>query len=184
MPCISTIAPTKSQKFLDELIEVKNNLYSNGHFQIQFSIHSTNEDVRKKIIPYDIWSLKKIAEYGEKFFVVGDRKITLNFAAEKNNPLDIEKISSIFNPEKYIIKITPINPTESVKAHAIHSLITSKDDKQANALTKGLGKKGFETIMSIGELEENEIGSNCGQHALKFINGTFKIEQFQKFDEK
>ncbi|MEE9410171.1 MAG: radical SAM protein, partial [Candidatus Heimdallarchaeota archaeon] len=43
MPCISTIAPRGAEKFLENLIEIKDKYYSNGNFQLQFSIHSTNE---------------------------------------------------------------------------------------------------------------------------------------------
>ncbi len=183
MPCISTIAPSNANKFMDEMIEIKKELYSNGHFQLQFSIHSTDEDVRKQVIPYKIWSLEEIASYGEAFWQKGDRKITLNFAAEKGNPLDPDKLLEVYDPKKFFIKITPINPTEKAKAHSLLSMISPETGEFAKQKIKAIEDKGFDVLLSIGELEENHIGSNCGQHALKFENGTFTIEEFQKYEE-
>lgn len=183
MPCISTIAPSNATKFMDEMLEIKNDLYSNGHFQLQFSLHSTDEDVRKKVIPYKIWTLEEIAAYGEAFWKKGDRKITLNFAAEKGNPLVPDRLLEVYDPKKFFIKITPINPTEIAKAHSLQSMISPETGEFAKQKIKAIQDKGFDVLLSIGELEENHIGSNCGQHALKFENGTFTIEEFQKYEE-
>ena len=181
IPCISTIAPVKSKQFMNEMLEIKNALYTDGQFQLQFSIHSTDEKTRKEVIPYKIWSLEEIANYGEKFWNKGDRKVTLNFAVEKSNPLEPEVLAKIFDPKKFFIKITPINPTEIVKAHNIQSLITPESGEFAKQKIKEIEKLGFEVLLSIGELEENHIGSNCGQNALKFQNGTYTIGDFQKY---
>lgn len=184
MPCISTIAPSNANKFMDEMLEIKKELYSNGHFQLQFSIHSTDEDTRKQVIPYKIWTLEEIATYGEAFWQKGDRKITLNFAAEKGNPLDPERLLEVYDPKKFFIKITPINPTEKAKAHSLQSMISPETGEFAKKKIRAIEDKGFDVLLSIGELEENHIGSNCGQHALKFENGTFTIEEFQKYEEE
>jgi len=183
MPCISTIAPSNAQNFMDEMIEVKDEFYSGGNFQLQFSIHSTDEEVRRKVIPYKIWNLDEIAEYGDIFYKNGDRKITLNFAAEKTNPLDPERLREVFDPQKFFIKITPINPTGIAKAHSLQSLIDVETGEFAKQKIKAIEAIGYDVLLSIGELEENHIGSNCGQHALKFINGTYRIEDFQKYDK-
>ncbi len=182
IPCISTIAPIKSREFLNDLIEIKDNHYSNGFFQLQFSIHSTDEETRRKVIPYKIWTLEEIAAYGEHYWKKGDRKITLNFAAEKNNPLEPEKLIEIFDPNKFFLKITPINPTGIAKAHNLQSMISVETGEFAKQKIKTLEDLGFDVLLSIGELEENHIGSNCGQHALKFQNGTYSIEQYQKYN--
>ncbi len=183
IPCISTIAPEKATNFMEKMIEIKNNHYSNGHFQLQFSIHSTDKQVRKKIIPYKIWSLEEIATYGDSFWNKGDRKITLNFAAEKRNPLVPERLAELYDPNRFFIKITPINPTEKAKAHSLQSMISPETGEFAKQKIKEIQDHGFEVLLSIGELEENHIGSNCGQHALKFENGTYTIEEFQRYQD-
>ncbi len=183
MSCISTIAPLKGTDFMEELIKIKHNLYLNGDFQLQFSIHTTDEKIRNKIIPYPKWSLKQISEYGERFLNGNGRKITLNFAAEKNYPIDAEKIAELFNPKKFLIKLTPLNPTEAVKINGFHSLINPNNTNNLNDLIQNLQDLGFATILSIGELEENLIGSNCGQIALKYEKGTYNIEEFMPFQQ-
>ena len=183
IPCISTIAPRKAKKFMQELLEIKNNLYSNKLFQLQFSIHTTDENLRNKIIPYPKLTLKEIAGIGESFINGRERKITLNFAGNKNYPINQEIIAELYDPKKFLIKLTPLNPTESVKNNRFQSLIDPEDLNHANQLVESFKERGFETILSIGELEENLIGSNCGQHALKCENGDYNIEEFMTFRE-
>lgn len=164
IPCVSTIAPTGQDDFFNNLINIKNNQYTNGNFQLQFSIHCTDEDLRNKLIPTNKWNFKEIADYGEKFYKQGDRKITLNFAISKQFPVDPNIIEKYFNPEKFLIKITPLNPTNNVEKNALDSALDTDNPDSINDLVKGFRNKGFEVIISIGELEENQIGSNCGQY--------------------
>jgi hypothetical protein len=35
---------------------------------------------------------------------------------------------------------------------------------------------GYEVILSIGDLDENKIGSNCGQHVMNFLKNKVKFE--------
>jgi 23S rRNA (adenine2503-C2)-methyltransferase len=81
MPSISTVAPAGCRNFFERLLEIKQRVYANGHFQFQFSLHSTDPQLRDVIIPVRKWSFSEMAEYGERFYVNGDRKITLNFAS-------------------------------------------------------------------------------------------------------
>lgn len=183
MPCISTIAPRKGTNFMEELLKIKRELYSKGNFQLQFSIHSSDEKMREKIIPYPKWNLQEIAQYGERFFEIPDRKVTLNFAVEKNNILDVKKIAKIFDQEKFFIKLTPINPTEIVKQRNLESLITPENKELAKKLVNSFEEEGFDTLLSIGELEENKIGSNCGQQAIKYEDGKFITLEYMPFQE-
>ena len=176
MPCISTIAPKGSEKFLKELIEIKNQLYSNGSFQLQFSIHSTNEDERKKWMSPNIWSLKKIADYGELWFKEGDRKITLNFAVAEDSEINPDIILEFFDPSKYWIKLTPVNPTDRAIHNKLQSGIT-EENSEFIPLLEEFRKRGFEASISIGEWEENEIGSNCGQFATKYQDNEVIIRE-------
>ena len=167
IPTISTVAPfcSKTEFFLERLITIKNKLYSNGKFQLQFSIHSTNTNIRDNIIPIKKWGFTKIASYGEKFYSDSDRKITLNFALASSSPLEALELKKYFDPNKFLIKITPVNPTVTA---AKHQLTSYTADLQKLALT--IKQAGYDVIVSIGELEENKIGSNCGQYIKTFLN--------------
>jgi len=169
IPCISTVAPVKTDSFFSKLTHIKNRYYPDGHFQMQFSIHSTDSAIRDKFIPIKKWLLPQIAKYGERFFKKGDRKIALNFALAENVPIDINILSEYFNPEKFIIKLTPVNPTISARQNKINNILFSDSEDIALRLVSSLKEKDFEVIVSIGELEENRIGSNCGQLVKSFI---------------
>ena len=176
MPCISTIAPKNSDEFLQELIEIKDQFYSNGNFQLQFSIHSTDQAEREKWMTKNIWDLAKIADFGEKWYRKGDRKITLNFAVAADSKINPEIVAHIFNPEKYWIKLTPVNPTNKAKDNKLQSGITV-ENLDIFPLVKEFRKLGFGAAISIGEWEENDIGTNCGQFATQYTNGRVSIRE-------
>lgn len=176
MACISTIAPKKCQGFFGKLMDIKNRLYANGNFQMQFSVHSTDEKERDDLMPIPKFTLQDIREYGDQFFKPGDRKITLNFALATRSPFDVNTLISIFNPEKFMFKITPLNPTYNVQRNRLESYIDArKPDKSYQALDK-LQSHGFDVLVSIGENEENLIGSNCGQYVLRHLEETEKLK--------
>jgi 23S rRNA (adenine2503-C2)-methyltransferase len=164
MPSISTVAPVGRERFFDEILRIKNEQYTGGRFQMQFSIHTTDDEARRKLIPIKTLSLEQIAAYGDKFFKDGDRKITLNFATAKGFPLDPSRLTRHFSPNRFIIKLTPINPTEAAKASGFESLVDPTDNDACQKAVERFTQYGFETILSIGELDENEIGSNCGMY--------------------
>jgi len=163
IPSISTVAPKNSEGFLERLIHIKNKHYNNGRFQFQFSIHTTDLTKRNKLIPISTLNFEEMADYGGRFFKTGDKKITLNFAMSKGNPVDVDVIRRYFNPEKFIIKLTPINPTKSALCNELISEIDAYNPASADKIVNDFRAEGFDVILSIGEVEENKIGSNCGQ---------------------
>lgn len=170
LPSFSTIAPHGCEDFFTRLIAIKNKLYAGGNFQMQFSIHTTDQQLRAKLIPIKKWDFSQLADYGAKFYVAGDKKITLNFALAKNSPVCVKELKKYFDPNVFIIKITPINPTINSTNNNIESyFVTGAANEDTNKLVDQLRAAGYEVILSIGELEENQIGSNCGQYVRKFI---------------
>lgn len=167
MACLTTIAPIGCEAFFESLLKIKQKLYSKGKFQLQFSIHTTDQRKRDLLIPTKKWGFEKIAQYGGRFFEAGDRKITLNFAAIDDFPVNPEVIKKKFNPKKFLIKFTPLNPTANVKKNNLASFIKQRFDEKKEELFEQLEKAGFEVILSIGDMEENNIGSNCGQSIKK-----------------
>ncbi|HIE05866.1 MAG TPA: radical SAM protein [bacterium (Candidatus Stahlbacteria)] len=160
--CLSTIAPQGSEDFFDRLMEIKKRRYPK-RFQLQFSIHSTDVRIRNRLIPFPKWDLEKIGRYGEEFYDRGGRKVTLNFAVGDGIVIDPDKLLKIFNPDAFLIKITPINPTIAATKHGLKTDITVLPE-----VVERIRSSGFEVIFSIGELEENRIGSNCGQYFRRY----------------
>ena len=164
LPSISTIAPRGCDNFWEKLKDVKNRLYTEGRFQMQFSIHSSSEKARHDLVPCSTWSFAEMSEWGEEFFSPGDRKISLNFAAVRGYPVDPAVIADLFSPEYFMIKLTPVNPTHSSRNHGLTGIIDPDFPETADELVSGFQNAGFDTILSIGETRENRIGSNCGMY--------------------
>ncbi len=164
IPSISTVAPKGCDDFLKALVKIKNEHYSAGRFQMQFSLHTTDARARRRLIPIHTLSLEDIAAWGDRFFVSGDRKITLNFAATKGFPLNPEELTPLFSAERFLIKLTPVNPTRAAMRAGLEGLIDPAEESTCRGIADQFRSAGFETILSIGELEENSIGSNCGMY--------------------
>ena len=117
--------------------------------------------------------------HSKDFYTQGDRKITLNFALADNMPLDPEVLLEYFNPDKFIIKITPVNPTAKAVQNKLSSYISTqnaKKNKKEYSIVNNLNEAGYDVILSIGELEENKIGSNCGQYLTNYQKESLNIK--------
>ncbi len=172
MPCISTVAPRGQDEFFEKLVWIKSRRYPPGWFRLQFSIHSTYPKERSSLVPIKTWSLEEIAEYGGRFVWRGDAKICLNFAPARNATISAVALREVFDPSLFLVKLTPINPTDSAQGRHEDSLIVpDPQGPDGEDLVRSLRDRGFEVIVSVGEPEENVIGSNCGQMATRFIDG-------------
>ncbi len=177
MPCVSTIAPKGRNEFFSELIKIKNELYGDGRFQLQFSVHTTDNGKRDILIPANKWGFDDIAKFGEEYYREGDRKITLNFAVAKGYPVDAGVIRDHFDPGVFFIKITPLNPTENVAKNELSSAIDPHLLESSKGIVNDFESQGFDVLLSIGELEENNIGSNCGQFVSVLRESGYEIRE-------
>ena len=171
IPSISTIAPHGCDAFFKRLLEIKDRLYSHGRFQFQFSLHSTDQQYRDRLIPVKKWDFARMAAYGEHFYQSGDRKITLNFALASDAPVDAKVLLDYFDPQRYLVKITPVNPTLRARRNGLVSFVDPCLPKSGDAVVRHLSEAGYQVIISIGVVEENLIGSNCGQYVLNVLEG-------------
>jgi len=176
MPSLSTIAPHGRDAFFERLADTKDRLYANGRFQFQFSIHSTDAALRDQLIPVRKWDFARMATYGERFLRPGDRKITLNFALAEGMPVEPEVLLRYFDPEHYLVKITPVNPTCHAVQNGLVSYVEPHNPDSARPLAEKLSASGYEVIVSIGEVIENQIGSNCGQYVLKYLESQAQVK--------
>jgi 23S rRNA (adenine2503-C2)-methyltransferase len=168
IPCIATIGPKESRHWFSELLTVRDLFHD---FQLQFSVNSTDEVWRDVIMPYPKMSLGQLADYGQSFYRPGQRKAVLNFALQPGWPLDAVELRKKFDPKYFAVKLTPTNPTATGRENGLElnedlGAITGKMEEKA----RDLEQQGFLVIRSIGELEENRIGSNCGQAVKSFVD--------------
>ncbi|MBU0684236.1 MAG: radical SAM protein [Candidatus Thermoplasmatota archaeon] len=183
---MSTVAPgTKpAREFFEKLIAVKERHYAHGRFQLQFSIHTTDMKMRDELIPTKKWSLEEIAAYGAKFTRPdeGDKKVTLNFAPAVGYPIDAGLLREHFDPSLFMIKLTPLNPTVRGHEESLRSAIDPHDRRTSDRIVEPLKREGFDVVLSIGELEENRIGSNCGQFIQRALNARERPSESYELD--
>ena len=184
---LSTIGPSgnSARRFFNELIDIKDKYYPDGRFQMQFSIHTTDEARRDELIPAKKLSLDEIAAYGRRFSSHdgGDKKITLNFAPAEGYPIDARVVRRHFDPSMFVIKLTPLNPTVRSHQESLKSAIDPYDRGSSEDLIEAFKGQGFDVILSIGEPEENLIGSNCGQFVQRALASDARPEKGYKLEK-
>jgi len=184
MPSVSTVAPAGTDKFFSRLLDIKQEQYAAGHFQFQVSLHTTDAELRDRFIPVKKWDFARIGEYGERFYAPGDRKITLNFALAEGTPVDPQVLLRYFDPAKFLIKITPLNPTYRARENELISYINPLNAEQKYEVIQELQAGGYQVILSIGEMEENLIGSNCGQYLRRHLSADEPMENGYTYQVK
>lgn len=175
LPSLSTVAPVGCAAFFDELVRLKRDCYPEGRFQLQFSLHTTDAAARRRLVPVRCWTMAQMADYGQRFHARGDRKITLNFAACAEHPIVPARIADHFDPETFLIKITPLNPTSRGAKSELSSRIDPQVPDSGRDLVEEFQSLGYRVILSLGEVEENAIGSNCGQFVSEIVRGQRQV---------
>jgi 23S rRNA (adenine2503-C2)-methyltransferase len=171
IPSLSTVAPYGTDRFFERLLDVRERVYRTGRFQLQFSIHTTDEELRDRLMPIRKWRLCHIGRYGERFYSGTGRKVTLNFALAQRMPVDPDILLEHFDPDVFVVKITPINPTYRARESGLASRLHPDRDPQSDDIVNRLRESGYQVFPSIGEPEENLIGSNCGQYVIEHLRG-------------
>ena len=166
IPSLSSVAPQGTEAFFEQLLGIKKRLYDDN-FQLQFSIHSTDMSYRDWLIPVKKWPFEKIAAYAERFYSPGGKKVTLNFAYSAQTEIAPPVLLRYFDTGKFLIKITPVNPTGKAASNNIESgIIPGVNDYP---VIREIEAAGYQVILSVGDLEENAIGSNCGQYVTTLL---------------
>lgn len=114
-PVVSTMLPranTKLENFLHVWCSIKNDLYG-GEAGLQLSINSTSDKQRLELFDSRSLSLSAISKIADKLPMPKGRKYTLNFPVTAQTILDAKELTSLFDKDKFIVKITPIHETAS-----------------------------------------------------------------------
>lgn len=169
MPCLATVAPAGRGRWFESLLEASGRF---ADFQLQFSMNTTDQAVRDRLMPYPKMGWREMAAWGEKIFRPGRRQPSLNFALSPGVSCQPEALVGQFDPRCFVVKLTPLNPTAAAGENRLECL---EGWERARGL---VGQKageflalGYQVIESVGNMEENEIGSNCGQMVRRRLAG-------------
>jgi len=163
-PVISTMLP-RTNHYLSDFIHlwctVKNDVY-NGEAGLQFSINSTDDIQRDEQFAWHSLSLREIAKLADDLPMPKGRKYTLNFAITKDTILDAAKLDSMFDREKFIVKITPIHQTNSAVANGFDVGSSYTDYDVYRQFEQPLLDLGWDVIVFVPSLEEDSDRITCG----------------------
>lgn len=123
-------------------------------FQINVSMHTTDEEKRKQMIGYDVlMSFKEIAEFGEEWNkVTGKRKVNLSFVLMDDNEVDIRKMKDMFNPEFFAIRFALYLPSSAETAEK-HPLSIIERMEGEVKIAKALGYECIESVAKDVEMK-------------------------------
>lgn len=166
-PVISTMLPKHNKnlkRYLQDWMYIKNEIYE-GNAGLQFSINSTNETERIKMFSNNALSLEEISEIGKTLDFPKGRKITLNFAVA-DYEIDAKRLKSLFNPEKFLVKLTPMHKTKTALENGIETSgeYTSMYPYLEHEIA--LKAEGFNVIVFIASEYEDLGRITCGNAIL------------------
>lgn len=163
-PVVSTMLP-RGNKNLKQFVlawcDIKNKDY-NGEAGLQFSINSTDDIQRATQFNGQSLSLDEISTLAKELPRPVGRKYTLNFAVTKDTILDAEKLTKLFDPKMFIVKITPIHETNAAIQNGF-DVTTSYDDYDVyRQFEQPLVKMGWDVIVFVPSHEEDSDRITCG----------------------
>lgn len=167
-PVVSTMLPKNNKNlipFLRDWIDIKNYDYR-GDAGLQFSINSTDDKQRDYLFSGNSLSLKEISEIGRLLPDPVGRKYALNFALADDTIIDADKLSELFSPHKFMVKITPLHKTDAcedndLKTSGGYDYFTPYKDKE-----QALIKAGFDVIVFVPSYDEDNGLITCGNAIL------------------
>lgn len=186
-PVLTTSLPRNFKKLglrIDEWVYIKNELY-NGQAGLQFSINSTDEDQRTQMFGDQQLHLEDFAKIVEKLPPPVSRKYCLNFAYSTDFIIDAKKISRLFDPEKFMCKITPIHNNNACRSNGIETIGGYDSWKPYQVPEEALKAEGFDVLVFVPSIDEEDGLVTCGNAVLggsklKYNEDVIKIEGIQK----
>lgn len=153
---VSTSAPKNMFLFFNQFIELSKRIDKVG---IQFSVHESNDQDRKRLIHTATTSLMSIGVLGEQWAVASGRKPFFNYCVHENNSSDknVAELLEHFNPDVWECTLSVI----CEKDNTMQNAITNKLD-----LLKRFSNKMLDAGYSIRVFNpagQDDIGGGCGQ---------------------
>jgi 23S rRNA (adenine2503-C2)-methyltransferase len=167
-PVLTTSLP-KSLKLLKPRIlawcDIKNN-YFRGQAGLQFSINSTDEDQRNEMFNGMQMQLEEFSKFAAELPEPIGRKYCLNFAYATGSIIDAKKLVSLFDPNKFMVKITPIHNNEACKKNGIETVDGYQSYAPYADVERSLIDVGFDVLVFVPSMDEEDGLVTCGNAVL------------------
>ena len=182
-PVLTTSLPRKFSGLAERLewwCRIKNGAF-NGQAGLQFSINSTNEDQRREMFGGQALTLEEFSVIARDLPEPVSRKYCLNFAFSTDFEIDAKKVKRLFNPNKFMCKITPIHNNTACRENGIKT-VGGYDSYTPYAQPEAdLINEGFDVLVFVPSIDEEDGLVTCGNavlggSSLRYDEGVIKIE--------
>ena len=167
-PVLTTSLPRKFRRLEENIIRwvsLKNHVY-NGQAGLQFSINSTDEDQRRAMFSGMSLTLPQLADIGARLPDPVSRKYCLNFAYSTDFVIDAPYLRSLFDPEKFMCKITPIHNNNACRENDIKTVGGYGSYHPYAKPEADLKAAGFDVLVFVPSMDEEEGLVTCGNAVL------------------
>ena len=137
---------------------------ADGDAGLQISVNSTDEAERKQMFNGNACTLEGVSLILEHEPVVG-RKITLNFAVA-DYTIDAKRLRKLFDPERFMVKLTPMHVTDACKMNNIQTPGDSTTLAPYEHHEEALKAEGFDVLVFVASRAEDEGRITCGNAIL------------------
>lgn len=167
-PVLTTSLPRKYGILESRIMEwchIKNDIY-NGQAGLQFSINSTNEEQRNTMFGGLSLTLQEFSKIAEKMPDPVSRKYCLNFAYSTDYEIDANIIKNLFDPDKFMCKITPIHNNNACIENGIKTVDGYEAFVPYAKPEKDLREAGFDVLVFVPSIDEEDGLVTCGNAIL------------------
>ena len=167
-PVLTTSLPRKFGSLKSRILEwceIKNDFY-NGQAGLQFSINSTDEAQRTEMFGDQQLHLEDLARIAEQMPEPISRKYCLNFAYSTDFVIHAEKVRNLFDPDKFMCKITPIHNNNACGRTGIKTEGGYESFRPYAEPERALKEAGFDVLVFVPSIDEEEGLVTCGNAIL------------------
>lgn len=167
-PVLTTMMPKKNKilkDYIDEWGHIKNECFD-GEANLQVSINSTNDEQRDDMYQGCTLSLEEIAAVVKDLPAPKRRKWCINMAMADGYESDGAKMAALFNPDHWMVKITPIHVNTATTDNGIQT----KDGYDLYDFyaphEEAFKAAGFDTLVFVPSYDEDYGMITCGNAVL------------------
>lgn len=169
-PVFTTMCPKScGQKDLRGILMqwclVKNEPYA-GCAGLQLSINSTSDEQREEMFNGMAMSLGEISGICRYLPEPLGRKYCLNFALADTYEVDARRLRSLFSPERFMVKITPIHNNDACRDGGIETSHGYTDSTWYQKAERDLKDAGFDVLVFVPSMDEEDGLVTCGNVVL------------------
>ncbi len=142
------------------------NVHFSGQAGLQLSINSTNEDQRNQMFGGAASTLREISAIAATLPDPLSRKYCLNFAYSTDFEIDAKYLAGLFDPDKFMCKITPIHNNNACRENGIETVGGYDSFRPYAEPEAGLIAEGFDVLVFVPSMDEENGLVTCGNAVL------------------